>query len=59
MDLRDHITGVLRRLPSWPVYAGSLGYAGWLFWRGASGGLGPNPVEALEHAYGEAALGWR
>lgn len=52
----DGLNHVIRRLPAWPVYAASLGYAGWLFWRGASGALGPNPVEALEHAYGEAAL---
>lgn len=56
MDLREHINGTLRRLPVWPVHAGSLAYAAWRFWQGAAGGLGPNPVEALEHAYGEAAL---
>jgi len=56
MDPRAHINGALRRMPVWPVYAASVGYAGWVFWRGAGGGLGPNPVEALEHAYGEAAL---
>ncbi len=52
----DAINGAVRRLPAWPVYGASVAYAGWLFWRGVNGDLGPNPVEALEHAYGEAAL---
>lgn len=56
MKLADGLNRSIRRLPAWPVYAGSAAYAGWLFWRGATGGLGANPVEALEHAYGEAAL---
>lgn len=56
MTLADGLNGAFRRLPAWPVHAVSLAYAAWVFWQGASGGLGPNPVEALEHAYGEAAL---
>jgi len=56
MKLADTLNRVIRRLPAWPVYAGSAAYAVWMFWRGVTGGLGANPVEALEHAYGEAAL---
>ncbi len=56
MKPSDAVNRAIRRLPAWPVYAASAGYAGWMFWRGAAGGLGANPVEALEHAYGEAAL---
>lgn len=56
MTLRERINGALRRLSVWPVYAGGFAYAGWRFWQGLRGGLGPNPVEALERAYGEAAL---
>jgi len=56
MRLADALNRAVRRLPAWPVYAGSAAYAGWMFWRGVAGGLGANPVEALEHAYGEAAL---
>lgn len=56
MPLTDGVNRAIRRVPAWPIYAGSFGYAGWLFWLGVSGGLGPNPVEALEHALGEAAL---
>jgi len=56
MALSDTVNRGVRRVPVWPIYAGSAAYAVWVFWRGASGALGPNPVEALEHAYGEAAL---
>ncbi len=28
----------------------------WLFWRGASGAIGPNPVEAVTHATGDWTL---
>ena len=46
----------LRHVPAWLIYAISLGYALWLFWLGFDGQLGPNPVEALEHVYGDTAL---
>ena len=52
----DRLNTVLRRIPAWLIYLGSAGYAGWLFWQGVAGQLGANPVEALEHAYGRAAL---
>lgn len=56
MTLVETVNGLARRLPAWPVYVASAGYAGWVFWQGLNGALGPNPVEAIEHAYGEAAL---
>jgi sulfoxide reductase heme-binding subunit YedZ len=56
MVLRDGINGGLRAVPAWPIYLGSLGYAGWLLWLGISDRLGAEPVKALEHALGEAAL---
>lgn len=56
MAWRDRLNRALRRVPVWPVYAGSAVYAAWVFLRGALGALGPNPVEALEHTYGDAAL---
>lgn len=46
----------LRHVPAWMIYAIGFGYAAWLFWLGFAGDLGPNPVEALEHAYGDTAL---
>ena len=50
------VNGALRLVPVWGVYAlGSLPPV-FLFYLGASGGLGVEPIKALEHAYGEAAL---
>lgn len=56
LSLADLVNRPARAVPAWLIYAGSLGYAGWLLWLGIGNQLGPNPVEALEHAYGEAAL---
>lgn len=50
------INDVLRRVPAWPVYLLGAAWAGWLFWLGLTGGLGPEPINALERRYGEVAL---
>lgn len=50
------INRALRALPAWPVYALGAAWAAWLFWQGLSGGLGPEPINALERRYGEVAL---
>lgn len=52
----DDFNKHLRRFPTWPVYLLGFGWAVWLFWLGFSGKLGPEPVQALEHRYGELAL---
>lgn len=46
----------LRRIPAWTVYILGLAWAAWLFWLAATGGLGVEPIEALEHRYGKLAL---
>ncbi len=56
MNLTDTLNASIRRVPPWLIYLGSAAYAGRLFWLGVSGGLGANPVEAMEHALGKAAL---
>lgn len=56
MWLRDAINRASRRVPPWTIYIVSAVYAAWLFYKGIVGQLGANPIEALEHAYGEAAL---
>lgn len=38
------------------IYALGLLPAIWLFWQALGGGLGADPVKALEHRYGELAL---
>lgn len=47
---------VLRRVPAWLLYIVGVGWAVWLFWLAANGGLGVEPIEALEHRYGKLAL---
>ncbi len=46
----------LRRIPAWALYIMCAAWVGWLFWLGATGGLGPEPINALEREYGLFAL---
>lgn len=55
MDLAT-LNSALRRVPSWLIYICGLAPAVWLFWQGLTGGLGVEPIKALEHRYGELAL---
>lgn len=50
------INTYVRRVPGWVLYILGGAYAGWLFYLGLTGGLGVEPIEALEHAYGDVAL---
>jgi len=50
------INSALRVLPPAAIYVAAAAWAGWLFWLGATGGLGAEPINALERAYGDAAL---
>ncbi|WP_370253444.1 protein-methionine-sulfoxide reductase heme-binding subunit MsrQ [Nioella sp.] len=52
----DRVNQALRRLPEWPLYPLGLVPAGWLLWLGLNGGLGVEPIEALEHELGVIAL---
>lgn len=46
----------LSRVPAWPLYVlGALPPA-WFLWLGLTGGLGVEPIKALEHRLGELAL---
>ena len=46
----------VRRIPSWLIYILAALYPAWLLYQGLTGGLGADPVKAMEHALGEAAL---
>ncbi|MFC3119212.1 protein-methionine-sulfoxide reductase heme-binding subunit MsrQ [Jhaorihella thermophila] len=46
----------LRRIPIWAVYLCGGLYAPYLFWQGATGGLGVEPIRELERALGLFAL---
>ena len=54
--MADRINAALRRVPPWLLYMGAAVWVAWMFWLGVTGGLGVEPIEALEHAYGEKAL---
>ena len=50
------LNGWLRKVPAWPVYAIAVLPPAWYLWQGLTGGLGVDPVKAMEHAIGLLAL---
>ena len=52
----QRVNQIIRRMPVWAVYLLGALPAPWLFYLGLTGGLGVDPIEALEHRYGELAL---
>lgn len=56
MSIAQRINGALRSVPVWPLYVLAPLPAGWWLYLGLSGGLGVDPIKALEHELGEFAL---
>lgn len=54
--LTDQINSVARRIPAWLIYVLGVLPAAWFLYLGLTGGLGPEPIKALEHKLGEFAL---
>ncbi|WP_294606307.1 protein-methionine-sulfoxide reductase heme-binding subunit MsrQ [Roseovarius sp.] len=54
--LVDQINALLRRVPTWAVYILFAAPAPYFFYMGATGGLGIEPIKALEHELGALAL---
>jgi len=52
MDIAATLNGAVRRVPTWPLYAAGCVPVIWLFWAGATGRLGVEPIEAIEHRLG-------
>jgi len=52
----DWINKWARKVPTWVVYIVLFLPAPWMFYLGLTGGLGPEPINALEREYGELAL---
>ena len=50
------INGALRKVPAWTVYIVCAIWTVWMFYLGLTGGLGVEPINALEREYGELAL---
>lgn len=56
MDVAGRINGVLRKVPAWTIYIVATAWVFWLFYLGLTGGLGVEPINALEREYGELGL---
>lgn len=54
--LIDRLNSGLRRVPTWTLYIMSALPPVALLYAGMTGGLGPEPIKALEHELGELAL---
>ncbi|SDI82393.1 protein-methionine-sulfoxide reductase heme-binding subunit MsrQ [Salipiger marinus] len=54
--MRDRINTALRRIPAWVIYVMAPLPVVWLVWQGFIGGLGVEPIRALEHELGEIGL---
>lgn len=52
MTLVDRINQAARRLPTWPIYIVGVALPVVLFWQAATGGLGVDPVAAIEDRLG-------
>lgn len=52
----DRLNKYMRKVPAWLIYVGATAYMAWLFFLGVTGGLGPEPINALEREYGLLAL---
>lgn len=56
MTIVDHINAFARRVPTWILYILYLLPVPWLLYLAQTGGLGREPIKALEHELGEIAL---
>ncbi len=54
--LPQRINGALRTVPTWVIYPLGLLPVIWLFWQGAAGHLGADPVKAVERELGLLGL---
>lgn len=54
--ITQKINVAIRRIPAWPIYILFPLPGLWLFWEALNDRLGANPIQALEHRYGELGL---
>lgn len=52
----DELNGIARKVPTWVVYILYLLPIPWFFYQGQTGGLGVEPIKALEKELGQIAL---
>jgi len=55
-SVAQRLNAGLRRLPPWILYVAGAAHGAWLFYLAATGGLGVEPIQALERRYGEIVL---
>lgn len=56
MQLKDTINTGLRKVPTWPIYVLGALPPFWYLYLGFTGGLGVEPIKALEHKLGLLGL---
>ena len=56
MSIKQRINATVRKAPAWPIYVLFPLPGIWLFWQALNNNLGPNPIQVLEHSYGERGL---
>jgi len=54
--VRNQINRLARKIPTWPLYIGSLIPPAWYFYAGVTGRMGVEPIKAMEHAIGILGL---
>jgi sulfoxide reductase heme-binding subunit YedZ len=54
--LAERVNSAVRRVPVWLIYVAGLLPAPWFLYLGLTGGLGVEPIKALEHELGLFAL---
>lgn len=54
--IADRINTAARKVPTWLVYSLAVLPPAWLLYAGITGGLGVDPVKAMEHQIGEWGL---
>lgn len=52
----DQVNGFVRKVPTWPVYILCVLPVPWLLYLAQTGGLGVEPIKALEHELGQIAI---
>lgn len=52
----DTLNAAARKLPTWSVYVAGAAAAAWLWYLAATGGLGPEPINALTRELGLVGL---
>ncbi len=56
IDRMQSVNQIIRKIPVWAVYLFGALPAPWFLYLGLTGGLGVEPIKALEHELGELAL---